>query len=89
MTTDDHFEAAVNGNEPTAEVVNEEAAQTVTDKAAQNAARDAHDGCHGDSQSSNRAHEKTPALLGSASSGAFTQLPGLAGTGFEPATSRL
>ena len=81
MTTDEHFEAAVKGDESTAEVA--------PAKAAQKAAQSAHAGRRGDSQTPQAAHEKPPVLLGLASSSDFTQLPGMAGTGFEPATSRL
>jgi integrase len=81
MTTDAHFEAAVKGDEPAADVVEEEAAQK--------AAQPAHAGHRGQSQSSNTAHEKTPVLPGFANSCDLTQLSGMAGTGFEPVTSRL
>ena len=59
------------------------AAETVTDEAAQNAAQRAHAEHCGESHVSNTAHEKTPALLGLASSSEITQLPRVAGTGFE------
>jgi integrase len=81
MTTDAHFEAAVKGDELAADVVEEEAAQK--------AAQSEYAGHRGESHSSKSAHEKTPVLPGLASSGDFAQLPGMAGTGFEPVTSRL
>ena len=76
ITTDEHFDAAVKGDEPTAEVA--------TAKTAQNPAQQAHAGCRGHSQSSNPAHEKTPALLGLTSSGDLVQLPEIAGLPPEP-----
>ncbi len=81
MTTNEHFAAAVKGDEPEAEKAETEVAQ----KAAQHA----HAGSRGDSQPSKAAQKKTPVLPGLASSREITQLPGMAGTGFEPATSRL
>ena len=81
MTTDEHFAAAVKGDEPAAEVV--------PGKATQKAAQQAHVlGCS-ESQAVRAAHKKTPVLLGLASSCDTTQLPGMAGAGFEPTTSRL
>ncbi len=81
MTTDEHFEAAVKGEE----------AFAVPDpaKAAQIPAQHAHATGRGEPQAPKAAHKKTPDLPGFASSGDFSQLPGMAGTGFEPATSRL
>ncbi len=81
MTTDEHFAAAVKGDEQAAEVV--------TGEAAQKAAQQAHAGRRGESQPTNAAHKKTPVLLGLASSCESTQLAGMAGAGFEPTTSRL
>ena len=74
MTTDDHFDAAVNGGH---------------DEAAQKAAQQAHAETRSEPQECGLAHKKTPVLLGFAGSSDFSQLPGMAGTGFEPATSRL
>ncbi len=85
MTTDEHFDAAVKGDEPAAEADANEA----TDKAAQNAAQSAHAGRRGGSHEQSTAHEKPRTLPGLASSSEFTQLPGMAGTGFELAISRL
>jgi hypothetical protein len=82
MSTKEEFEAAVRGDQANAEVVPKS-------KMTQKTAQQAHAGCRGDSHSSNTAHEKTPGLLGFASGCDLPQLPGLAGTGFEPATSRL
>jgi integrase len=81
MTTDEHFAAAVKGDDP--------AAEGLTGEAAQNAAQQAHAGHRGESQPNNAAHKKTPVVLGLASSCDTTQLPGMAGAGFEPTTSRL
>ena len=78
MTTEEHFDAAVRGDEPADET-----------KAAQKAAQHAHAGRRTDPQTVGAAHEKTPVLPGIASSGDYSQLPGVAGTGFEPVTSRL
>ncbi len=76
MTTDEHFARAV-GNEPGGAQV------------AQKAAQQAHARERTEPQSATPAQEKAPGLPGLASSGDFSQLPGMAGTGFEPATSRL
>jgi len=73
MTTDEHFEAAIRGEE----------------KAAQNPAQQAHAGSGGDSQPSKAAHEKTPVEQGFAVSRDLPRTYEMAGTGFEPATSRL
>jgi integrase len=73
MTTDEHFDAAVNGDI----------------KVAQKAAQHAHAIERNEPQVATAAHKKTPALPGLASSGDFSQLPEMAGTGFEPVTSRL
>ena len=85
MTTEEHFEAAVKGDQTKVEVATDQAKE----KAAQKAAQSAHAGHRGDSHEQSTAHEKPRTLPGLASSSDFTQLPGLAGTGFEPATSRL
>lgn len=85
MTNDEHFASAVKGDEPPTEVAPEEA----TEKAAQNAAQSAHAGHRRDSHEQSSAHEKPRTLPGLAGSCDLTQLPGMAGTGFEPATSRL
>jgi hypothetical protein len=81
MTTDEHFASAVKGDESEAE--------GVTGEAAHKAAQRAHAGHRGDSQTPKPAHKKTPVVLGLASSSELTQLPGMAGAGFEPTTSRL
>ena len=73
MTTDEHFEAAVKG-EP---------------KAAQKAAQSVAAGRRTEPQTVGAAHEKTPVLPGYASSSDFTLPTEMAGTGFEPVTSRL
>ena len=71
MTTDEHFNAAVKGNGQTAETAKPKAAQQ------------AHVMVSGEPQSDMSAHEKTPVLPGFASSCDFSQLPGMAGAGFE------
>jgi hypothetical protein len=81
MTTDEHFEAAIKG-EPTAD-------KGGSTKAAQNAAQSAHAGERRELQTALAAHEKTPVLPGLASGCDSTLPPKVAGTGFEPATSRL
>ncbi len=73
MTTEKHFAAAVKG-EP---------------KAAQNAAQQVHAKARNASQIVPTAHEKTPALPGFAGDCELLQPTEVAGTGFEPATSRL
>ena len=73
MTTEEHFEMAVRG----------------TAKATQNPAQSVHATERRDSQTKPVAHKKTPVLQGSADSCDVVQLPQMAGTGFEPATSRL
>ena len=73
MTTEEHFAAAVKG-EP---------------KAAQNAAQQVHAKARNTSQIVPTAHEKTPALPGFAGDCDLLQPTEVAGTGFEPATSRL
>lgn len=85
MTTDEHFDAAVKGDGAAAQA----AEKASSGKVAQNPAQRAHAGCRSDSRSSKSAHKNTPAMLGLASSSDSTQLPGMAGTRFEPATSRL
>jgi hypothetical protein len=85
MTTDEHFEAAVRGDEPMVEAANEE----TSEKAAQNAAQRAHAGHRGGSQSSSTAHKKPRQMPGSANSSETPLNLEMAGTGFEPATSRL
>jgi hypothetical protein len=77
MTTDEHFEAAVKGT------------SAASGKAAQKAAQHAHARVRGEPQSELVAHEKTPVLPGFAGTCDGMQLPQMAGTGFEPATSRL
>ena len=84
MTTDEHFAAAVKGDQTRPEVATDQPQE----KAAQNAAQSAHAGHRGGSHDQGSAHEKPRTLPGLASSSELTQLPGLAGTGFEPATSR-
>jgi len=73
MTTDEHFEAAIRGD----------------DKAAQKAAQQAHAASRRDSHDEGSAHEKTPVVQGSAVSCDSVRTYKMAGTGFEPATSRL
>ena len=73
MTTDEHFAAAVKGET----------------KAAQNTAQHAHVSGGSKSQSDPTAQQKTPVLPGSASGCDDMQTTQMAGTGFEPATSRL
>ena len=84
MTTDKHFERAIAGD------ATEEHAPTEAErKAAQNAAQSERVGTGCESHAEGRAHEKTPVLQGSATCGDTLQNGGIAGTGFEPATSRL
>lgn len=73
MTTDEHFAAAVQGK----------------GEAAQKAAQQCAAVRRIDSQAVGAAHKKTPVLPGLASSCDSTLPPEVAGTGFEPATSRL
>ena len=73
MTTDEHFAAAVKGET----------------KAAQNAAQHAHVSGSSGPQGDSTAQQKTPVLPGSASGCDDMQTTQMAGTGFEPATSRL
>lgn len=77
MTTDEHFDAAVKGN------------SDATQKAAQKAAQQAHAVTRSESQMVMTAHEKTPVLPGFASGCNSMLPPEVAGTGFEPVTSRL
>ncbi len=92
MTTKEHFEAAVKGDEPRDEVAtgrsNGEGAGDDT-KAAQKAAQSAHVSGRSDSHEQSSAHEKPRTLPGFANSCDSVQVFRLAGTGFEPATSRL
>ncbi len=81
MTTDEHFAAAVKGDEP--------ATEAVAGEAAQKAAQHAHAGERTEPQLAMAAQEKTPVLLGLASSGDTTRLPGIVRAGFEPATKGL
>jgi len=96
MTTEEHFAAALADNEAGADPAASHAAQ----KTAQNPAQHAHASVRHDSQAAGCAdertaetHEKTPAVPGCASrsdySRMYSQLAGIAGTGFEPVTSRL
>jgi len=73
MTTDSHFEAAIRDDA----------------SVAQKAAQQSHAENGSKPQSSEAAHEKTPVLQGSAGRCDLVQQPEVAGTGFEPATSRL
>ena len=73
MTTDEHFDAAVRG----------------TPESPQKAAQSAHAMKRTEPQTTWAAHEKTPVLPGFASGCDSTLPPEMAGTGFEPATSRL
>ena len=73
MTTDEHFETAIKDDR----------------QAAQNAAQQAHAKGGSKSQNKQPAHEKTPVFPGCASKCEGTQLLEVAGTGFEPVTSRL
>jgi integrase len=73
MTTDAHFDAAIQG-EP---------------EAAQNPAQRAHAEERTEAQPVGTAHEKTPVLQGFASRCDVVHKCSIAGTGFEPATSRL
>ena len=73
MTTEAHFDAAVSGK----------------GEAAQKAAQHARAMTRVVSQTETCTNEKTPALLGSATSCDFSQRSQVAGAGFEPTTSRL
>ena len=81
MTTEKHFEAAVKGDEQTTE--------STEKKAAHIPAQSVHAEMRRDSHANMQAHKKTPDLPGFAGSCDFLQPPIMAGTGFEPATSRL
>jgi integrase len=81
MTTNEHFDAAVNDDGSMI--------AAGPGKAAQKAAQQVHAIERTESQAMTSAQAKTPVLPGFASSSDFSQLPGMAGTGFEPATSRL
>jgi integrase len=81
MTTDQHFDAAVKGDD--------EAPTIAPIKAAQNPAQHAHAASRSDSQTADTAHKKTPGLPGLASCCDSSQPLEMAGTGFEPVTSRL
>ncbi len=81
MTTDEHFAAAVAGSS--------EADLATGTKAAQKAAQQSHVSGRTVSQSQPAAHEKTPVLPGCAIGCDIMPTPQVAGTGFEPATSRL
>lgn len=81
MTTDEHFEAALKGGD--------EAPDKQKTKAAQKTAQHAHATERIEPQMAIAAHEKAPGLPGPASSCDFSQSLGMAGTGFEPVTSRL
>ncbi len=76
MTTDEHFARAIGEESKGAGV-------------AQNAAQQAHAVASTEPQTIATAQEKAPGLPGLASSGDFSQLVKIAGTGFEPVTSRL
>jgi integrase len=81
MTTDEHFAAAVKGDDPAAEVV--------TGEVAQKAAQQAHAAERMEPQPATAAQEKTPVLPGLANSCDFSQLSGIAEEGFEPPTRGL
>jgi hypothetical protein len=74
MATDDHFEQAVSG-------VNQKALHIPVQLVAANSRQT--------SQAESSAHEKPPESQGFATSGELTREDKMAGTGFEPATSRL
>jgi hypothetical protein len=80
MTTDDHFQAAVQGNGTTT--------ATAFPKA-QKAAQQSHAVARSAPQSVPAAHEKPPALPGLAGSCEIVLLPKVAGAGLEPATHGL
>lgn len=87
MTTKEHFEAAVKGDEPkdktaTGRSKGDDTADET--KAAQKAAQSAHAGPRGDSQPPSCAHEKTPVLLGLANSCDTIQMFRVAEEGLEP-----
>jgi integrase len=82
MSTKEEFEAAVRGDQVDQESGPE---RKVTQKTAQQA----HAGSTSGSHEQSSANKKPRNLPGKASRSDLLQLPGLAGTGFEPATSRL
>lgn len=84
MTTDEHFARALD----TGESANA-AAETSGVSVAQNTAQQVHARTRSEQQSEPTAHAKAPGLPGLASRGDLPQLVEMAGTGFEPATSRL
>jgi integrase len=81
MTTDEHFDAAVK--------CDDKAAEATTPKAAQKAAQHAYAETRGDSHANLPAHKKALVLPAFAVSSDTMQNQGMAGTGFEPVTSRL
>ncbi|MBA3482093.1 MAG: tyrosine-type recombinase/integrase [Pirellulales bacterium] len=81
MTTDEHFAAAVKGENP--------AVDDATGEAAQKAAQQAHVSTCSEPQPAMAAHEKTPVLPGLANPCDTVQVFRMAGAGFEPTTSRL
>lgn len=93
MTTDEHYDAAVKGDKSATEPATLKAAQNAAHKAAQHA----HAENRGESHESSSAHKKAPALQGlTRILATCDQTPlsaakslEMAGTGFEPATSRL
>ena len=78
MTTDEHFQSATEGEQ-----------NITTPKALQKAAQSVHETPRNSQQVNTPAQEKTPVLQGLACSCESLQVQGIAGTGFEPATSRL
>lgn len=85
MTTDEHFETAVKGDAEAQEGPQTEAVQ----KATQNPAQQAHAASSLGSQTATIAQKQTPALPGFAAGCGLPQPAKMAGTGFEPVTSRL
>ncbi len=81
MTTDAHFAAAVQETNGTGTGIAKKAAQNAAQYTAAYSGRE--------SQSEMPAHEKTPAKQGFATFRDFRRSVKVAGTGFEPATSRL
>jgi hypothetical protein len=75
MTTDEHFEADLKGDD--------EASEKSKAKAAQKTAQHAHAMERNEQQAAGAAHEKAPGLPGLAAHRDFSQQAGMAGTGFE------
>lgn len=86
MTTTEHFDAALN---PKPTVATPEGSLEAAQKAAQKAAKYTTAYSSTEPQAAGAAHEKTPGVPGFAASDELLPDTKVAGTGFEPVTSRL